>query len=609
MLAAAQAVHGHAPPTPIVQPPLSVSNNLILDATGQPILLRGVGMPGLNLANPDDVARQTVAAMNAHTFTVLRERWNSNCIRLPVASRIWQRDGQAYLDQVAAIVKQANDAGLLVVLAEYEDAASGAADATGLPSLDVMAFWQAWAAFFKDTPMLIFDVFNEPLAANIPGHVDSKRQTSDWQFWLHGGTTSGGARVASMQDLVDAIRSTGAQQLIAVPALHDTLDFQGITPDLLIQDNGIIYEVHPFYDHALTDEQRDANFGKLAGAYPVYAGAWGMPFDSNQAACTAIPPNVLTAGSILFQTLSYFDFRHISWTAATFSPPELILDFTDYTPTKLDKLWTCGDVMSPQPGMGDTMLVWLTGDPFGFGTISPDLVTNAAGGPAEPVAPGEIVAIYRQQNVADTGFVGEIDDSGSLPNLLGDTQVLFDGRPAPVLLVTQFQINVQVPFEVAGQTNTTVQCIYKGVSSNKTVLSVVDTAPEIYRQDVTTNAAALNENGTPNTRENPADMGSVVTLFATGGGLTSPPSTTGKAAQDANAPVLPVHLLIAAKDAEVVSAGAAAGMVGVLKVNARLPQAFDVTSAVSPQALSMFLRVGEQWSRQNLVTLWVRTQK
>jgi hypothetical protein len=59
----------------------------------------------------------------------------------------------------------------------------------------------------------------------------------------------------------------------------------------------------------------------------------------------------------------------------------------------------------------------------------------------------------------------------------------------------------------------------------------------------------------------------------------------------------------------VVSAGAAAGMVGVLKVNARLPQAFDVTSAVSPQALSMFLRVGEQWSRQNLVTLWVRTQK
>ena len=386
-------------------------------------------MPGLNVANPDEIARQTVAAMTAHTFTVLRERWNANCVRLPVASRIWQRDGQAYLEQVAAIVKQANDAGLMVVLVDFEDAASGVPDATGLPSMDAIAFWQAWAAYFKDTPMLIFDVFNEPLAANIPGHVEGRRQDSDWQFWLHGGVTRNGARAAGMQDLVDAIRSTGAQQLIAVPALHDPLDFQGFSADFLIGDSGIIYEVHPFYDHALTDEQRDTNFGRLARVYPVYAGAWGMPFDQQQPACTAIPPNVLTAGSILFQTLSYFDFHNISWTAASFAPPELILDFNDYIPTKLDKLWTCGGLMSPQPGMGDTMLVWLTGDPFGFGTIAPELVTNAAGGPAVPVAPGEIIAIYRQQNVPDPGFIGRLDDAGTLPTVLGETQVLFDGRP------------------------------------------------------------------------------------------------------------------------------------------------------------------------------------
>jgi hypothetical protein len=50
-------------------------------------------------------------------------------------------------------------------------------------------------------------------------------------------------------------------------------------------------------------------------------------------------------------------------------------------------------------------------------------------------------------------------------------------------------------------------------------------------------------------------------------------------------------------------------MVGVLQVKARLPQASNLTPAAAPQALSMFLRVGEQWSRQNLVTLWVRTPR
>src|SRR5256885_15489866 len=108
--------------------------------------------------------------MNAHTFVVLRQRWNANAIRLPVASRIWRRDGQAYLDKVAAIVKLANDAGLVAVLAEFGGS---------LPDADTAAFWKAWAAFFKDNPMVVFDVFNEPSTARIPGHIDRKRQAAE----------------------------------------------------------------------------------------------------------------------------------------------------------------------------------------------------------------------------------------------------------------------------------------------------------------------------------------------------------------------------------------------------------------------------------------------
>ena len=137
--------------------------------------------------------------------------------------------------------------------------------------------------------------------------------------------------------------------------------------------------------------------------------------------------------------------------------------------------------------------------------------------------------------------------------------------------MTQFQINVQVPFEVAGQPSTAVQCTYKGVASNKILLNVVDSAPELYRQDPTTQASANNEDGSTNNRQNPADAGSMVTLFATGGGITSPPGVTGQAAANSATPVLPVQLLIAARDAEVVSAGAAPGMVGVIQVKRASP--------------------------------------
>ena len=81
--------------------------------------------------------------MSAHTFVVLRQRWNTNAVRLPVSSSIWRRDGQAYLDKVAGVVKAANYVGLVAVIAEFGG---------GLPTPDTAAFWKAWAAFFRGQP-------------------------------------------------------------------------------------------------------------------------------------------------------------------------------------------------------------------------------------------------------------------------------------------------------------------------------------------------------------------------------------------------------------------------------------------------------------------------
>ena len=543
---------------------MHVRGNQITDTLGTILLLRGAQISGLNVADPGDDAMQNLQAMNALTFGTIRQVWNMNAVRLPVASWIWERDGQSYLDLVGGIVKLANDAGLMVVLAEYEDSRGGAPTSTGLPSQEVAAFWQAWAAYFSDNPAVIFDVYNQPSAANIPGHSSGRQSTADWQFWLHGGSATDGNTVVGMQDLVNAIRSTGAQQLIAVEAFSDGLDFQGLTSAAYVNDPNILYEVHPFYNDALTNQDRDTNFGFLATRFPVYAGEWGVSFDTNQPSCQKFPQDPQGAATLLLQTLSYFDSHQVSWTAAGFEPSRLIQDFTTYVPTMLDQPWSCGQVSTPEPGIGQTLILWLTGDPFGFGTA--ELITNISGGPLSPTglaAPGEMIAISRQQMGPYNPAYATLDDSGNLPTFLGDTQVLFDGVPAPLLIVSFLGINVQVPYELAGHQSTVVQIVYLGIPCSKTTLQLLPAVPSILESNFTTTAAAQNQDGSANSSANPAAAGSMISLTATGVGPLAPPRITGATAQPPySAPVLPLSLTVAGVAAEVLTLERSAGQRG-----------------------------------------------
>ena len=598
-------VYGHAGVTPVPVGALHATGNQIADSTGQTLLLRGVEISGLNVADPDSHqdASRNIAAMNDITFTTIRQTWNMNAVRLPVASRIWQRDGQDYLDRVARIVKLANNAGLVVVIAEFDDASAGSSNGTGLPGPDVMAFWTAWAAYFKDNPMMIFDVFHAPSASAIPGHVGGKHLPSDWQFWLYGGTATTGQQVVGMQDLVNAIRAAGAPQLIAISALDDGLDFRGLLPQNYVRDSNVIYEVRPYYDHDFTDQDRDANFGFLAEKVPVYAGEWGVNFGQAQPNCLRLRGDIQAATTVLLQTLAYFYAHSISWTAEAFEPSVLIQDFTTYAPTALDRAWNCGSVLNPQPGIGQLLLLWQTGDPLGFGTV--EAVSNAAGGPYAPtmaVAPGEIILLYRQQVSPDNAIFTQPDDSGRLPITLADTQVFFDDIPAPILAGSTFGLQVQVPYEVAGKSATVLQVVYRGmIRSNRVTLPVIEAAPEIFRRDFGTTADATNEDGTPNWSGNPASVGSVLSLLITGAGQMAPPGISGKVAQEpCGQPALPVTISVNGIDAEILSAAEAPGKAGMVKVDVRLP------GVASTGGSRVVVRVGAQSSQATNVLIWMR---
>ncbi|MEZ5361084.1 MAG: hypothetical protein R2748_01780 [Bryobacterales bacterium] len=110
-------------------------------------------------------------------------------------------------------------------------------------------------------------------------------------------------------------------------------------------------------------------------------------------------------------------------------------------------------------------------------------------------------------------------------------RVLFDSVPAPLFFVSAGQINLQVPFEVAGRSETEVRIERDGVLGLPVTLAVETANPGVFTFADGMRAVVLNQDGSLNGPDLPAFAGEIVTLFATGQGLIAPPLRTGEPAK------------------------------------------------------------------------------
>jgi len=203
-------------------------------------------------------------------------------------------------------------------------------------------------------------------------------------------------------------------------------------------------------------------------------------------------------------------------------------------------------------------------------------VVNAASFLAGPVAPGEIVAVLGSDLGPATPAGLKLDANGRVANQLAETRVWFDETAAPLTYAAAGRVNAIVPFGLAANTRTRLTVEYAGLRSEPVVLDVTQAAPGIFTLDGSGrgHSAVLNEDGTPNSAATPAPPDSIVALYATGAGLTTPLAidgtlTTAESAQ----PAQNVSVHIGGFPAEVLYAGDAPGLVaGVLHVNVRVPR-------------------------------------
>ena len=215
-------------------------------------------------------------------------------------------------------------------------------------------------------------------------------------------------------------------------------------------------------------------------------------------------------------------------------------------------------------------------------------VVNAASGIAGSVSPGEILSIRGYGAGASPVSGLKLDESGLLASNLNGLEVTFDGQPAPLLFTSANQTNLVVPYEIAGKATTVLQVKYaaaaRTLATAAWVLPVSPAAPGIFTVDATGTGqgAVLNQDNSVNGAANPAARNSVISIYATGEGQTSPPGVTGSvSSSNTKSPLLPVTVTIGGVGATVQYAGSAPLQVsGLLQVNAVVPPGVTPGSAV-----------------------------
>jgi uncharacterized protein (TIGR03437 family) len=208
-------------------------------------------------------------------------------------------------------------------------------------------------------------------------------------------------------------------------------------------------------------------------------------------------------------------------------------------------------------------------------------VVNAASYIGGAVSPGELVTLFGI-GIGPATAAGATTDpaTGKLATTIGGVQVLFNGTPAPMIYASSTPVSAVVPYEMALISNPSVWIAYAGQTSNAYPLTVAATAPGLFAQNSAGSGAGaiLNQDNSLNGPSHPAAKGSIVQMFMTGEGQTTPLGITGKITgvtlpppQVTPAPVQPI-LVSTGGQALYTYAGEAPGMVaGVMQLNVQIP--------------------------------------
>jgi uncharacterized protein (TIGR03437 family) len=217
----------------------------------------------------------------------------------------------------------------------------------------------------------------------------------------------------------------------------------------------------------------------------------------------------------------------------------------------------------------------------GYGWAQPTISTGGvvdAGAGKAPIAPGSYVSIYGS-NLYYAGYSDSVLYApNTLPLSMDGVTVSFDvpsaglSYPGHIIYISPTQINVQVPWELQGQTSAQVKVTMdEYVFGNVVSVTLADTSPTFFTNSGV--AAALDQNFAAVTSSNPVKRGQVLQLFMNGLGPVTNQPASGEYASGTSLALTKSQptITIGQQNCPVQFSGLAPGFPGLYQVNCTVP--------------------------------------
>lgn len=263
-----------ATPTSVPGSTIHVDGNQIKNAAGTVLNLHGVNRSSYEYGCIGSETHEGPADQGEMNDM---KSWNITVIRLPMNEDCWLGinsmgvSAATYQAAVTAYVNLATSNGIPVILNLHFNApgTTKSTDQQKMADRDhANDFWASVANTYKSNPLVMYEPYNEPHIGN------SSDTTAKWTCWRDGGTCSGVTfTVAGMQEMVTAIRNTGAVQPIILTGMDwGSLDSQWATYKPTDPLNQLVVGWHSYGDlSCATSTCWTSTMATLGATYPVIA--------------------------------------------------------------------------------------------------------------------------------------------------------------------------------------------------------------------------------------------------------------------------------------------------------------------------------------------------
>jgi len=228
------------------------------------------------------------------------------------------------------------------------------------------------------------------------------------------------------------------------------------------------------------------------------------------------------------------------------------------------------------------------------------VINAASSAPGAPVTPGSIASAYGSFLLSAPSWAQGVP----LPASLGGLSLTFGAAEAPLFYASSGQVNLQIPWELTGQSEASLTATLAGHTSAPQTVNLAPFSPGIFSMNSqgTGPGAILDSSYHLVTPSNPASAGfTFILIYCTGLGPVTHQPVTGAAAPSnplAETTMKPA-VTVGGVPADVSFSGLAPGSVGEYQVNALVP-----SNAPTGDAVPVILSIGGVTS--NTVTIAVQ---